>query len=44
MKPLKYLLWAALSLALVLLVSLNARHPKPRLAQVDMEFDEFAVC
>ena len=44
MRPLKYLLWALLSVALVLLVNANTRSPKPRLSQVDLEFDELAVC
>ena len=44
MKALKYLLWAALSVILVLLVNANARPPKLRLAQPDIEFDERAIC
>jgi len=44
MKPLKYILWALLSLAILLLVNVNSRSPRPRLSQVDLEFDELAVC
>lgn len=44
MKPLKYTLWALLSVALILLVNANVRSHKPRLNQVDLEFDELAVC
>ncbi len=44
MKTLKYILWAALSITLVLLVSVNARPPKHRLTQSDIEFDERAIC
>jgi hypothetical protein len=32
------------SLALILLVNASARSSKPRLNQVDLEFDELAIC
>ena len=44
MKPIKYILWALLSLTLILLVNANTRSSRPRLSQVDPEFDELAVC
>lgn len=44
MKLLKYILWTLLSVALILLVNANTRSHKPRLSQVDLEFDELAVC
>lgn len=45
MKPLKYFLWAALSLTLIILVGVNALAPRPRItAQQDLDFDERAIC
>lgn len=44
MKLLKYILWTFFSLVLILLVNANTRSSKPRLSQVDLEFDELAVC